>query len=152
MHNLLEEKQAKSILHTNWSLPLPKAPLPGGLPVPSGGLPSIERQTVGPWVSGQWASALPMQVLSTPQGMLPVHQPRPRQPATPYQQVEQSPSQPATPYQQSVQPPRRPVGRGLTAQPLSDRAAPAASQTIPNCGRPQARGRGVRGRSVSHPR
>ena len=84
-------------------------------------------------------------------GMLPVHQPRPRQPATPYQQVVQPPIQPATPYQQAVQLPSRPAGRGLTAQPPSDRATPAAGQTIPDCGRQQARGRGIRGRSVSCP-
>ena len=133
---------------TNWSLPLPEAPLSGGLLMPSGGLPGIGRQTVGPWASGQWASgqqapALPMQVPSAPQGTLPVHQPRPRQPATPYQQVVQPLSQPAMPYQQAVQLPRRPVGRGLTAQPPSDRATPAASQTIPDCGRPQATGQGM---------
>ena len=106
-----------------------------------------------------------MQALSAPQGTLPVHQPRPRQPATPYQQaaqpqsepatpyeqVVQPPSQPATPYQQAVQPPRKPAGRGLLAQPPSDRATPAAGQTIPDRGRQQARGRGVRGRSVSRP-
>ena len=123
---------------TNWSLPLPEASLTGGLPAPSGGPPGIRRQAVGPRTLGQWAPALPMQVPSTPQGTLPVCQPGPCQPATPYQQV--------------VQPPRRPAGRGLTAQPPSDRAAPAAGQSIPNCGRPQARGRGIRGRSVSRPR
>ena len=102
---------------TNWSLPLPEAPPTGVLPVPSGGLPGIRKQTVGPWASGQWALAPPMQAPSTPQGMLPVHQPRPRQPATPYQQAVQLPSQPATPYQQAVQPPRRPAGRGLATKP-----------------------------------
>ena len=150
---------------TNWSLPLPEAPPTGGLPVPSGGPPGIGRQTVGPRASGQRAPALPMQAPSAPQEMLPVRQPRPcqpatpyqqavqppRQPATPYQQAVQPPSQPATLYQQAVQPPKRPAGRGLTAQPPSDRAAPAASQTIPDCGRPQARGQGIRGRSVSRP-
>ena len=141
---------------TNWSLPLPEAPLTGGLLAPSGGPPGIGRQTVGPWASDQWAPcqwapAPPMQVLSTPQGMLPVHQLRPSQPATPYQQVMQPPSQPATPYQQAVQLPKRPVGRGLTAQPPSDRATPAVCQTIPNRRRLQSRGRGIRGRSVSRP-
>ena len=136
---------------TNWSLPLPEAPLTGGLPVPSGGLPGIGRQTAGPWAPSQQALALPMQVPSAPQGMLPVHQPRPCHPATPYQQAVQPLSQPATPYQQAMQPPRRPVGRGVAAQPHSNRATPAASQTIPNCGRPQARGWGIRGRSVSRP-
>ena len=129
---------------TNWSLPLPEAPQIGGStdPAPSGGPPGIRRQTVGPQASGQWAPgqqapAPPMQAPSAPQGTLPVHQPRP--------------CQPAMPYQQAVQPPRRPAGRGLAAQPPSDRAAPAAGQTIPDRGRQQARGRGVRGRSVSHP-
>ena len=123
---------------TNWSLPLPEAPLTRGLPAPSGGLPSIGRQTVGPWAPG-------------PQGMLPVCQPRLCHPAIPYQQVVQPLSQPATLYQQVMQPPRRPAGRGGAAQPPSDRATPAASQTIPDCRRPQARGQGIRGRSVSHP-
>ena len=150
---------------TNWSLPLPEAPATRVLPMPSGGLPNIGRQTVGPWALGQWAPAPPMQVLSAPQGMLPVHQLRPSQPATPYpqaaqlqsqpttpyEQAAQLQSQPATPYQQVVQLPRRLAGRGLLAQPPSDRAAPAPDQTIPNHGRQQARGRGVRGRSVSCP-
>ena len=114
---------------SNWSLPFPEAPPTGGLSTPSGGLPGIGRQTVGPQASGQKAPAPPMQVPSTPQGMLPVHQPRPNQPATPYQQaaqlqsqpatpyeqVVQPLSQPATPYQQAVQPPRRSTGRGLLA-------------------------------------
>ena len=150
---------------TNWSLPLTEAPATGGLPTPSGGPPSIGRQTVGPRASVQRAPAPPMQVLSAPQGTLPVHQPRSNQTATPYQQavqlqsqpttpykqVVQPSSQPATPYQQAVQPPRRPAGRGLLAQPTSDRATPAADRTIPDCGRQQARGWGIRGRSVSRP-
>ena len=82
---------------TNWSLPLPEAPPTGGLPAPSGGLPGIGRQTVGPRASDQWAPAPPMQAPSAPQGALPVRQPRPSQPATPYQQAVQLPSQPATP-------------------------------------------------------
>ena len=164
---------------SNWSLPFPEAPLTGGLSTPSGGLPSIGRQTAGPRASGQKASALPMQALSTPQGMLPVCQPRLNQPAisyqqaaqpqnqpatpyqqavqpqsqptTPYEQAVQPLSQPATPYQQAVQPPRRSTGRGLLARPTSDGAAPVPDQTIPEHGRPQARGWGIRGRSASHP-
>ena len=114
---------------SNWSLPFLEAPVTRGLPMPSGGPPSIGGQTVGPRASGQRALALPMQAPSTPQGMLPVHQPRLHQPATPYQQAAQLQSQPATPheqlaqpsgqpatpYQQAVQPPRRPAGRGLLA-------------------------------------
>ena len=136
---------------TNWSLPLPEAPLTRGLPASSGGLPGIRRQTAGPWAPGQQALAPPMQAPSAPQGMLPVHQPRPRHPATPYQQVVQPPSQPATPYQQAVQPPRRPARRGGAAQTPSDRATPAAGQAIPNHRRPQSWGHGIRGRSVSRP-
>ena len=122
---------------TNWSLPLMEAPVTGGLPMHSGGPPGIERQTVGPWASGQWAPALPMQALSAPQGVLQVHQPRS--------------SQPVTPYQQAVQPPRKLAGRGLLAQPPSDRVTPAPNQTIPDCGRQPARGWGIRGRSASCP-
>ena len=134
---------------TNWSLPFPEAPATGGLPTPSGGPPGIGRQTVGPQALGQRALAPPMQAPSAPQGTLPVHQPRPHQPATPhqqaaqpqnqpatpYQQAAQPSSQPATPYQQAVQPPRRTAGRGLLAQPTSDGAAPAADRTIPDRGR-----------------
>ena len=164
---------------TNWSLPLTEAPVTGGLLTPSGGPLSIGRQTVGPWALGQRTPALPMQAPSAPQGMLPVCQPRLHQPATPYQQAAQLQNQPATPYQQAAQPqsqpatpyeqavqpssqpatpyqqavqlPRRPTGRGLLARPTSDRATPAADRTIPEHGRQQARGRGVRGRSVSCP-
>ena len=134
---------------TNWSLPFTEAPLTGGLPTPSGGPPGIGSQTVGPWASGQRTPTLPMQAPIAPPGMLPVHQPRPHQPATPYQQAVQLQSQPATPYEQAVQPlsqpatlyqqavqlPRRPAGRGLLARPPSDRAAPAPDQTIPDRGR-----------------
>ena len=136
---------------TNWSLPFPEAPVTGGLLMPSGGLPSITRQTVGPQASGQPALAPPMQAPSAPQGVLQVHQPRPSQPATPYEQAAQPQSQPATLYQQAVQPPRKLAGRGLLARPPSDRAAPAPNQTIPNCRRQQTRGWGIRGRSVSCP-
>ena len=99
---------------TNWSLPLPEAPLTGRLPAPSGGVPSIGRQTPGlwapgPWAPGQWALASPMQVPSTPQGMLLIHQQRLHHPAAPYQQVVQQPSQPATLYQQAVQPLSQPA-------------------------------------------
>ena len=89
---------------TNWSLPFPEAPMTGGLPTPSGHLPSIGRQTVGPQALGQQALALPMQAPSTPQGMPPVHQLRPHQSATPYEQVVQPSSQPATPYQHTIEP------------------------------------------------
>ena len=138
---------------SKWSLPLPEAPVTGGLPTPSGGPPSIGDQTTSPWASGQKALALPMQAPSALQGMLLVHQPGPSQPATPSQQAAQpqsrptaphkqpvqSSSQPTTPYQQAVQPPRRSTGRGLLARPTSDGAAPAADPTYPDRGRQQTR-------------
>ena len=88
---------------TNWSLPLPEAPLTGGLPLPLGGLPRIGRQTAGLWALGPWALTPPIQVPSTPQGMLPIRQQRPRQPAAPYQQAVQQLNQPAAPYLQAAQ-------------------------------------------------
>ena len=88
---------------TNWSLPLPEAPLTGGLPLPLGGLPRIRRQTAGPWTPGQWAPTPPMHMPSAPQGTLPIHQQRPCQLAAPYQQAAQQVSQPAAPYQQAAQ-------------------------------------------------
>ena len=94
---------------SNWSLPFPEAPPTGGLLTPSGGLPSIGRQTAGPRASGQKAPAPPMQVPSAPQGTLPVCQLGPNQPATPYQQAAQPQNQPATPYQQAAQPQSQPA-------------------------------------------
>ena len=138
----------------------------GGLLTPLGGPPGIGRQTVGPWTLGQKAPVPPMQAPSAPQGTLPVHQPRPHQPATPYQQAAQLQSQPTAPHEQPVQPssqpatlyqqamqlPRRSAGRGLLARPTSDRATPAADHTTPDRGRQQTRGQGLRGRSTSHHR
>ena len=62
----------------NWSLPPPGAPQTGGLPLSSGG--GVRRQAAGPRALGPWAPTP-----STPQGMLPFHQQRPRRPAAPYQ-------------------------------------------------------------------
>ena len=92
-----------------------------------------------------------MQVLSTPQGTLLIHQQRLHQPAAPYQQVVQQPSQPTTPYQQAVQPLRRPVGRGGVAQLPSSSATSAAGQAAQEHVRQMTRGHGLRGRSVSCP-
>ena len=156
----------------------PRAPLTGGLPLPSGGLPGIGRQTAGPWAPGPQALKPPMQVPRAPQGMLPIcqqrlHQPaapyqqvvqqmnqpaapyqqaaqQVSQPAAPYQQVLQRLSQPATPYQQAVQPPRRPVGRGGAAQLPYSSTVPTTGQPAKERGRQLTRGRGLRGRSASH--
>ena len=40
---------------SKWSLPLPEAPVTGGLPMPSGVPPGIGDLTVSPWASGQKA-------------------------------------------------------------------------------------------------
>ena len=110
---------------SNWNLPFPEAPPTRGLSTPSGGLPGIGRQTAGPRALGQKAFALPMQASSAPQGMLPVHQPRPHQPATPYQQAAQPQNQPATPYQQAAQLQSQPTTPyGQVVQPSSQPATP----------------------------
>ena len=78
----------------------------------------------------------PTTMLCTPQ-MMPVQQPRPEQPATPYQQV--------------VQLPKRPMGWGAVADTPADKTTPAGG-TMQDCGRPAVRGRGHSSHSVSHPR
>ena len=131
---------------SKWSLPLPEAPVTGGLAMPSGGLPGIGDQTASPWASGQKAPALPMQSPSAPQGTLPARQPGPSQ------QAAQPQSQPTAPHKQAGQPLRRSTGRGLLARPTSDGPAPPADSIYLDRGRQQTRGWGLRGRSASHPR
>ena len=46
----------------------------------------------------------------------------------------------------------RPAGRGGVAQSPSSATAPTAGQPVQEHGRQQTRGRGLRGRSASHPR
>ena len=117
----------------------------GGLPTPSGSLPSIGDQPTHPWALGQKAPALPMQSPSRPQGTLPAHQPGPSQPAAPPQQAAQLLSQPAAPHEQPSQPPRKSTGRGLLAQPTSDRPTPPADFIYQDRGRQQTRGQGLPG-------
>ena len=124
----------------------------GGLPTPSGGQPGIGYQPTHPWALGQKALALPMQSPSAPQGMLLAHQPGPSQPAAPSQQAAQLQSQPAAPHKQPAQSPRRSTGGGLLARPTSDRPGPPADSIYQDHGRQQTRGRGLPGRSTSHPR
>ena len=87
---------------SNWSLPLPGAPQTGGLPLPSGG--GVDRQAEGPWALGLQAPTPQSQMLSAPQGMLPVCQQRLCQPAAPYQQPAPPTSQPVAPYQLPMPP------------------------------------------------
>ena len=129
-----------------WSLPLPEAPATGGLPMPSGGPPSIGDQTTSPWASGQKAPALPMQSPSAPQGTLPARL------LGPSQQAAQPQSQPVAPHEQAGQPPRRSTGRGLLARPTSDGPAPPTDSIYLDQGRQQTRGRDLPGRSTSRPR
>ena len=68
----------------------------------------------------------------------------------PYQQALLQPSQPITLYQQAMQPPR-PAGRGGATQSASSATAPTAGQPVQERGRQLTRGRGLRGRSASHP-
>ena len=74
---------------SNWNLP-PETPPPRGLPVASGGLPSVGRSDMirnavgkhnraqeveGPWAPGQWALVPPMPAPCAPQVAPPLHQP-----------------------------------------------------------------------------
>ena len=122
---------------TNWNLPPPEAPPTRGLLLAPVGQPGIGRSDVIRQAVGPWALAPPMTVPCTPQVAPPLHQPWP--------------SHPATLYQQAVQPPRRSMERGVATGVPSDRAAPTATQPTQDRGRQQARGRGVRGQSASHP-
>ena len=91
--------------------------------------------------------ALPMS-----QPVAPYQPPTPQsQPVVPPQQAPPQTSQPSILYQQAMWPPR-PAGRGLLAPPSTRTTAPVTGQTAQECGRPPTRGRGVRGRSASHPR
>ena len=138
---------------SSWSLPPLEVPLPWGLPAASQSLPGVGRSTQmraalerhtraqlaqGPWALAQWAQMPPMSVLSTPQMALPLCQPPPGWPATPYQQV--------------VQPPGKSTGRGVTFNSSIDKAAPGGGQSAEDYGRQRTRGWGDGGQSASHPR
>ena len=126
----------------SWSLPSLGAPQTGGLPLPSGR--GVRRQAAGPQAPGPRA---PMP--STPQGMLPIHPQRLHQPVAPYQLPAPPTSQPVAPYQQALLQPPRPMGSRGTPQSAT---APTARQPTEERGRWPARGRGLLGRSASHPR
>ena len=103
---------------SNWRLPPPEAPASRGLPTAPPGLPGVGRSTrlrgMAKRIAGaqmaqrpgglaQQTLTPPMSMLCVPQMALPLCQPPPGWPATPYQQV--------------VQPPEKPMGRGVTSDP-----------------------------------
>ena len=132
---------------SKWRLLPPEAPASRGPTAPPN-LPGVGRsinlrgtvkRIVGapcPGGLAQRMAAPPTSMLCMPQTVLPLQQP--------------CPEQPATPYQQAVQLPKKPVGRGVTADTPTDKTAPVGD--APDHGRPSMRGWGGGGRSVSHPR
>ena len=124
-----------------WSLPLPEAPLPRGLPAASQYLPpvgrsiqvraALERHTwaqlaQAPLALAQQAQMLPALVPRTPQVAPPLCQPPPSWPATPYQQV--------------VQLPDRSTRVGVTFDSSADKAAPTRDQDAEGCRRQSTQG------------
>ena len=100
---------------SSWSLPPPEAPLPQALSTALQGLPGIGRSmqiraaverhaqaqlAQGPRAQAQQAQMPPTSALHTPQMALPLCQP--------------PPGWPATPYQQAVNLPGKSTGRGVT--------------------------------------
>ena len=135
---------------SSWHLPPPEAPPPRGLPAASQGLShvgrsiqvraAVERQAWAQLVQGprglvQPTQTQPTPALCTPQMALPLCQPPPGWPATPYQQV--------------VQLPGKSTGRGVTSNPSVDKTAPAGGPSSQDHGRLTTRGRGDGGRSAS---
>ena len=103
---------------SNWRLVPPEALASKGLPKAPPGLPGVRRSTrlrgTAKRITGaqmaQHPGGLAQRTLTPPtstmcvhQMVLPLHQPPPWQPATPYQQV--------------VQPPKKSTGRGVTSNP-----------------------------------
>ena len=133
--------------YSKWRLPLPEASATGVATAPlhlagigrGTGLWGTAKRTAGSPRPGGLAQRMPAPPTTMPcvPQMMPVRQP--------------CPEQPATPYQQAVQPPKRPMGQGAIADTPTDKTTPAGG-TTQDCGRPAARGRGPGSCSVSHPR
>ena len=94
--------------------------------------------TAGAWSMGssptapvQRAQMLPTLAPHTPQMALPLCQP--------------PPGWPETPYQQAVQPPGKATGRGVTFNSSINKAAPAGGQSTKDHGRQRTRGWGDSG-------
>ena len=134
---------------SSWSLPPPELSLPQGLPTALQGLShigrsiqvkaTVERQAWAQLAQGprglvEW----PTLALHTPQMALPLHQP--------------PPGLPSTPYQQAVQLPGKSSRRRVTFDSPMDKTSPTGSQTSEDHGRQRTRGWGDGGRSASCPR
>ena len=128
---------------SSWSLPPPEASLPQGLPTALQGLSHIRRSiqvravverhaqaqmAQGPWAPAQRAPMPPTSAPCTPQVALPLCQP--------------PPGQPATPYQQAVQLQGKSTRRGVTFDSSIDKTASASSQSSEDHGRQRTRGWG----------
>ena len=138
---------------SNWRLPPPEAPASRGLPTAPPGLPGVGRSVrlrgMAKRIAGaqmaqrpgglaQQTLTLPMSAPCAPQTALPLHQP--------------PPGWPATPYQQAVQLPKNPTGRGVASDPPTDKTAPVGGASSQDRGRSNMRGRGGSSRSISCPR
>ena len=136
----------RSQYYNKWRLPPPEAsatevatdPLRFAGVGRGAGLWGTAKRIAGSPHPGRLAQQMPVLPTPTPctPQMMPVRQP--------------CPEQPATPYQQAVQLPKRPMGWG--ADTPTDKTTPAAGGTMQDCGRPAARGQGHGSCSVSHPR
>ena len=133
--------------YSKWRLPPPEALAAGVAMAPlhltgvgrGAGLWGTAKRIAGSPHPGGLVQRMPVpptMMLCMPQ-MMPVQQPCPRWPATP--------------YQQAVQPPKRPVGRGVIADTPTGKTTPVGG-TMQDHGRPAVRGRGPGSHSVSHPR
>ena len=131
---------------SNWRLPPPEAPASRGLPTAPPGLPGVGRfirlrgtakRIVGaqmvqhPGGLAQQTLTPPTSMPCAPQTVLPLCQPPPEQPATPYQQV--------------VPLPKKPTGRGVTSDAPTDKTTPTGSASSQDCGRSNMKGWGGSG-------
>ena len=98
------------------------------------------------------------QLVQGPRGLVHPTQtqlePAPRTPQMALPLCQPPPGWPATPYQQAVQLPGKSTGRGVTSDPPppTGKTAPTGGPSSQDHGRPTTRGWGDGGRSASHPR
>ena len=144
---LLPPPRLPPVDYSKWRLLPPEAPAAGGATAPlhlpgvgrSTGLWGMAKRIAGSPRPGGLAQRMPVPPTMMPcmPQMMPVQQPHPEQPATP--------------YQQAVQPPKRPMGRGVIANTPTGKTAPVGG-TMQDHGRPAVRGQGHSSHSVSWPR